>query len=352
MKILAIDLGKFKSVACIFNSDTREHGFTTVASTPQAMHDLFVEHEPDRIVIEPGPQAGWMCDLAASIEIEIQVANTNKDAWRWRNVSRKTDRDDALKLAMMSASNELEFVHVPARNVRQWRSFIAYRHTLVRRRTAIKNSIRAILHMQGLSMPGGKNGWTQRSIRALAQLAQPLIDAPKDELWRGQLSIELQTLAHHQELVEQVEAKLQKLAQADDRVQLLQTIPGVGPRLGELIVAVIDDAKRFKNGKQVGAYAGLVPKLNESSTIQRQGRITKQGHRLLRALLTEVSWLMRRYNGHFRAVFDSVCRGCKTRRKIAITATARRLLVCCWAMLRDNAAWRDPQAKARGACTT
>ena len=76
--------------------------------------------------------------------------------------------------------------------------------------------------------------------------------------------------------------------------------------------------------------------------MKRQGRITGQGNKLLRALLVEVSWLMRRYNGYFRNVFDRVCRGSKTRRKIAVIAVARRLLICCWAMLRDGTRWRAP----------
>jgi transposase len=40
----------------------------------------------------------------------------------------------------------------------------------------------------------------------------------------------------------------------------LQTIPGVGPRLGELVVAVIADPHRFKNVRQVSSYAGLTPR--------------------------------------------------------------------------------------------
>lgn len=110
------------------------------------------------------------------------------------------------------------------------------------------------------------------------------------------------------------------------------------------MVAIIDDPRRFKNAKQLGAYAGLVPRQIESGTMKRTGRITGRGNKLLRSLLVEVAWLMRRYNDALSAVFDRVCRGSRTRRKIAVVATARRLLVTCWAMLRDGTRWRDPQA--------
>jgi transposase len=167
-------------------------------------------------------------------------------------------------------------------------------------------------------------------------------------LWRGQMHVELQALEQVEGLITQVEAKLEALSAADERVQRLRTIPGVGPRLAETLVAVIDDPKRFKNGRQVGAYAGLVPRQFESGTMKRSGRITGRGHRLLRALLVEVSWLMQRYNGVLRATFARVCRGSKTRRKIAVVATARKLLVICWAMLRDQTVWREPAAASPG----
>ena len=345
-KILAIDLGKFKSVACLYDVEGGTHRFMTLPTAPPTFRELFVSYGPDRVVIEIGSQAGWICDWAEALGIEIQVANTNHEAWRWKNTKRKTDRDDALKLARLSAMDQLPSVMVPCSRVRQWRSLISYRHTLVRRRTAIKNRIRSIIDRQGLLWPSGKSGWTRAALAELERMTQPMDEVDVDTLWRGQLGVELQSLQHQEVQVALVERKLDALGAADKRVKLLRTIPGVGPRLAELVVAVIDDPKRFKNGKQVGAYAGLVPRQYESGTMQRQGGITGQGNRLLRALLVEVGWLMQRYNPHFRDVFDRVCRHNKGRRKIAVIAVARRLLICCWAMLRDGTPWRPPDVKS------
>ena len=341
-RILAIDLGKFKSVACDYEPVTGEHTFTTIPTRPDAMHDLLAEKSPERLVIEVGSAAGWVKDLAEAMGIQVQVANPNHDAWRWKNIKRKTDQDDALKLAQLSCMNQLPTVQLPGAKVRQWRSLIGYRWTLVGRRTAIKNHIRAVLDRQGLTHPSGKSGWTDKSVAGLKLMSRPIAEAGADELWRGQLHIELQALELVQGLIDQVEAKLEAIASADERVRRLQTIPGVGPRLSELVVAVLDDPKRFTNGKQVGAYAGLVPRQYESGTMSRQGRITGRGNPLLRALLVEVAWLMRRYNPALASIFERVCGASKSRRKIAAVATARRLLVICWAMLRDGTGWREP----------
>ena len=76
-------------------------------------------------MIEIGPSAGL------ALEIEVEVANTNHQAWRWRSSRRKTDPLDALKLAQLSAMNQLPTVYMPSLQVRQWRSLITYRHTPV-----------------------------------------------------------------------------------------------------------------------------------------------------------------------------------------------------------------------------
>jgi transposase len=342
MRILAIDLGKHKSVACDFESVGNDHAFVKVRTRPQELHDLMVEREPDRVVIEVGNQAGWVQDLCEALQLPVQVANPNHEGWRWKNAKRKTDRDDALKLARLSAVDQLPTVELPSAEVRQWRALIEYRAKLVNRRTAIRNSIRSLLDRQGLSMPGGKRGWSRAARERLEEMSRPIEEASSEELWRGQLAMELEALRQAEGLLDQVEAKLDAIAVADERVRRLQTIPGVGPRLAETVVAVLDDPRRFASRKQVAAYAGLVPRQFESGASSRTGGITGAGHKLLRALLVEIAWLMRQHNAYLGRVFDQVTGGVKARRKIAAVATARRLLVICWAMLRDGTEWNPP----------
>jgi hypothetical protein len=53
-RIVAVDLGKFNSVACVYEHSTQQHVFTSVATTPQALHDLLAEHagdDPSRVHI-------------------------------------------------------------------------------------------------------------------------------------------------------------------------------------------------------------------------------------------------------------------------------------------------------------
>lgn len=341
MKILALDLGKSKTVACIYESQTAEHRFERFGTTADGINDLLDREDPQRVVIEVCTIAGWVSDVVR--EMELEVANPTHEAWRWKNVKRKTDRDDALKLAQLSAMRQLPTVYMPARGVRHWRSLIAYRQGLVRRRTAIKNHIRAVLDREGLAWPAGKKGWTHKALQALRDDACPMDDAGADSLWRAELFEELRQYDAVGRSMAEVEFKLDALGKANAQVRRLRTIPGVGPRLAEAVVAIIDDPHRFQNGKQVGCYAGLTPRQYQSGAADRQGRISGAGNHGLRSLLVEVSWLGLRHNDWMGEVYERVCRGSASRKKLAIVAVARRLLIRCWAMMRDETDWQPTE---------
>jgi transposase len=342
MMILSIDLGKAKSLFCWFDSNNQSHSLKTVASTPQVFHDCITERQVDRVVIEVCDMAGWVKDLCDTLSIPIQVANVNTEGWRWKNIKSKSDKTDVLKLARLSSMDQLPTVHLPDRVTRHWRSLILFRHKLIERRTAIKNAIHALLVQEGLAMKAGKEAWKEQSLARLRKLAKPISDCSKDELWSGHLSMELKQLDELEEQIALLDRKLDELGDADARVIRLKTIPGVGPRLSELVVSVIDDPKRFKNARQISSYAGLVPRRYQSGQMDRSGRISKAGCGKLRKLLLEIAWGMLKHNDHGRQVFARISKGQKTRRKQAAVALARRVLVWCWAMLRDGTDWRDP----------
>jgi transposase len=229
---------------------------------------------------------------------------------------------------------------MPSPEVRQWRELINYRQTLIKRRTMLKNCIRATLTRIGLNLADGHKGWTQQSLQYLHELATVQDGRP----WRAALAEELLQLDLMERSLVRIAGELARLAHKDERVQLLETIPGVGPRLAETIVAVIDDPHRFRRGGQVASYVGLTPRQFQSGSMNRQGGISGQGHRVLRSMLVQVAWLGLRHNRWMLEVYERVRRGSDARKKIAIVAVARRLLIRCWAMMRDGVRWRSVQS--------
>ena len=362
MLILAIDLGKAKSLACWYRTDDATHEFRAVPTRPGDFRTLLAGRPVDRVVVEICDAAGWVVDLCRVLGIPAQVANTNQEAWRWKNVKNKCDRGDGLKLARLSAMDQLSLVHVPEKAVREWRSLILYRHKLVDRRTSVRNAIHSILVAQGKAIPGRRSAWSDDTMSKVAALAKPLCECTTmEELWRGHLKLELEHLDELCRRVVELDRKLDALGEADARVRRLRTIPGVGPRLSELVVAMIDDPNRFADARQVSAYAGLVPRRYQSGEVDRSGRISKAGCGKLRKLLTEIAWGMLRHNPHGAEVFNRISKGQKTRRKQAAVALGRKVLCWCWAMLRDGTEWRVPAPRERAthnavpppaACTT
>jgi transposase len=341
MKILAIDLGKYNSVACSFDTATNQSEFETIATQRWAIELLLSQTNPDQIVIETSSITGWVHDFCRSLGYPVLVANPSAEAWRWKNVKRKTDKDDALKLAKLTALEQVSAVHVPVAERRQYRLGVKYRKTLVNRINRIQNHIRALFDHQGISIPGRHRAWTAAGIETLSQYRKSLAECQLDEFWRGELDLELQSLDTLWQQLQQVDEQLEKVAKQDEQVQLLQTIPGVGRRTAEVIVAALDNPHRFQNARQVSAYAGLVPDQRQSGQTNRLGRITCRGSRILRSALVEVAWVMLRYNSWAESIYQRICGGQKTRKKIAIIAVARKLLVRCWAMLRHKQPWQD-----------
>src|SRR5687768_3373785 len=199
-RILAIDLGKFNSVACAYDSIAHEHSFSSLQTTPERVHDLLVAHAtPDPadtlLVIETCDVSGWVHDIAAALGMQTAIANPSHEAWRWSRVKRKTDRDDALKLAKLTLLRQLPVVHMPSPRQRQRRRLVHHRRVLVERRTAIMNQVRSIYSQQGLSLPPRGKCWTKQGVKQLHADARPF-DRCDDvlDLWRGRLFVELQQL--------------------------------------------------------------------------------------------------------------------------------------------------------------
>jgi transposase len=82
-----------------------------------------------------------------------------------------------------------------------------------------------------------------------------------------------------------IDKEIEALVKADETARRLTTIPGVGPVTASAIVATVQDASAFANGRDFAASLGLTPRQRSTGGKQRLGRITKMGDRYLRKLL-------------------------------------------------------------------
>jgi transposase len=291
---------------------------------------------------------------------------------------RKNNRFDAGKLGKLLYLDVVPAVHVPKLDVRQWRGAIEFRHRLLGRRVALKNQIKGLL--RGLHIEAPRGLWSRKGMKWLKELGKELGKEPAsdqaenevvdqktdpaskqkadqtaaptpvirlsgmDALRRDLLGEELGEINGK---IKRVEIELAKIADKHPGVQLLMTIPGVGIRTAEAVVAYVDKIERFSRMKQLGTYFGLVPCQDASANVNRLGHITREGPATVRKMLCEAGWQAVRRSRKIRGWFDRIVGNDPDRRKIANVAVARKLIVVMGAMLRSGEAWRE-QDQAEG----
>jgi transposase len=290
-----------------------------------------------QVCYEASSGYGALYELLVPLATRVVVAHPGLLRLIYRS-RRKNDRVDAERLAKLLFIDQVPTVHVPPARVRSWREMINFRHRLIAKRTRAKNGLRGLLRNAGIKAPARPGLWTAKGLAWLQSLEFP---QPLGALQRDLLVEEIQNLSKQ---VRRVEAELKRIADNEPAVWQLQSIPGIGLRTAEALVAFLDAPQRFARAKAVGSYLGLVPCQDQSGDSNRLGHITKTGPAVARQLLTEAAWQAIRRSPTVRVWFERVRRNDPDRKKIAIIATAHYLARAMWAMLRDGTVWKEDPA--------
>lgn len=297
---------------------------------------------PIAVCYEASCGYGHLHDHLAGIAARVVVAHPGRLRLIFKS-KRKNDRVDARKLALLLMLDQVPEVHVPDVNIRDWRGLIEYRMRLVNDRTQVKNRLRSLFREHGVALPAGKGLWTKKGVAALSGRTLP---TPAANLRRDMQVDQLNRLSDQ---IKRIEQELKSLADRHPGVALLRSIPGVGPRTAEAVVAYIDRPHRFRRNKCVGSYFGLVPSQDQSADRNRLGRITKEGPRTVRRLITEAAWQSVRRSASMRAYFDRILGDDPQRKRIALIASAHYLLRIMLSMLKSGEPWRHDRREARAA---
>jgi len=270
-------------------------------------------------------------DELAAFASQVTMAHPGQLRLIFR-AKRKNDRVDARKLATLLYLDQVPAAYVPPLDVRHWRELIEFRRRLVNQRTACKNQIRALLRSAGVAAV--TKLWTRSGQQWLSELELP----SRSQRLRRDLMQE--RLRHLDQEIRHATSELDHIGSRHPGVVLLRTIPGVGARTAEAVVAYIDRIERFGRTGQVASYFGLVPSQDASAGTNRLGHITKQGPATARQYLVEAAWQAVYRCPEARVRYDRICKGDPKRRKTALVATAHWLLRCMTAMLRTGEVWR------------
>jgi transposase len=194
--------------------------------------------------------------------------------------SQKNDAADAAAICEAATRGHMRFVALKSVDQQSVLALHTVRSGLVKHRTALSNQIRALLAEFGVVVPKGLS-------QLKAQLPLVLADQGSElsALVRQLVHLLQDQLAQLQEAVAQLERQIRQWANQDEGAKRLQQIPGIGPISASALVASVADARQFKDGRQMSAWMGLVPRQHSSGGKSVLLGITKRGDKYLRTLL-------------------------------------------------------------------
>src|SRR5207253_4120151 len=290
----------------------------------QFYRQLQVRGKKVRVGMEASGHARWFERLLTELQFELWIGDAA--AIRSKRVRKqKTDRQDAQLILQLLLEDRFPRIWIASWENRDLRQLLWHRHRMVQARTRIMNQLQAVALNEGLRCK--KRLWRDAGREQLESF--PL--APWASRRRRDLLELLDRLSPTiAELTQAIEQEVEKCPEA----QRLMTHPGVGALTALAFVLIIGKAERFRCGKQMASYLGLVPLEESSGNRRRLGHITKQGSSMLRFLLVEAAQVSVRSLPEWRSKYFHLV--LRRGRKIAKVAMARRLAVQLFWMMRKE----------------
>jgi transposase len=286
--------------------------------------DLAAQGMRVRVGMEASGQARWFERLMGELQFELWIGDAAEIRTK-RVRKQKTDRQDAELLLKLLVEDRFPRIWVPGWENRDLRQLLWHRHRMVQMRTRVMNQLHVVALNEG--------------VRRKKALWRPAGRAQLDSLvlapWASRRRQDLL------ELLDQLTPKIQQLTRALEQevekrpvARRLMTHRGVGPLTALAFELLIGTPERFRCGKQIACYLGLVPSEESSGERRRLGHITKQGSSRLRFLLVEAAQVTVRSDPEWRRRYFHLA--LRRGRKIAKVAMARRLAVRLYWMWRQG----------------
>lgn len=353
-----LDIHKKVIVATVLTPDLAEtRSFGTVTEELLALGDWLMACRVTHVAMEAtGVYWKPVMNLLESYEFTaVWVVNPQQIKGM---PGRKTDVQDSYWIAYLLRLGALKGSYIPSRPQRELREIVRYRKSLIQLRATEANRIQKVLEGANVKLGSvitdilGVTG--QRILAALAagetdpvalaQLADGRIRASQEDLAAALRGV----VQRHQQLMLRVQLELitfldrqiatlnteitARLANFDDALTRLETIPGVGRRTAETIIAEVGvDRQRFPSARHLSSWAGFSPGQNESAGKTHPAR-TRKGSKALREALVEAGQAAGKTKTYLGAVYHHLAgrRG----KKRAAMATGRHILIAAYAILK------------------
>lgn len=367
-RVAGLDVHKSSVTACAERVDRGEviaekRRFSTTVRGVGELGDWLISRGVTHVMME-STGVYWKPVFYGLEDVIDDVVLVN--AHHVKNVpGRKTDMADAEWLADLAAHGMVRASFVPPPPVRELRELTRFRKQLVKMRTQEIQRLEKVFQDAGIKFTSVASAVWLRSSEAmiealiggetdpvvLAGLAKGKLVAKREQLeeamanrWQSVHSVIAAQLATH---IRELDVKIAELSAEIARrclrwshqIELLCTVPGVGTRIAESIIAETGaDMSQFPTADHLAAWAGLAPGNHESAGKNRQVR-TRLGNQTIKTVMIEAAKAGTRTDGFLRARKARLAR--RRGPNKATVAIARTQIVGIWHMLTNNEPWRD-----------
>jgi len=364
-----LDVHKKTVVACVMLTDDQgkcqkeTRTFGTMTTDLLALSDWLQEHGVTHVAIESTGE--YWKPVFNLLEGSFEVLLVNPQHVK-AVPGRKTDVSDAEWLADLLRHGLLQASFIPPVPQRELRDLTRFRSTFIRERATLVNRLQKVLEGANIKLAAVASnvmGVSGRAILAaiveghsdpetLADLAQGRLREKREQLVKA---LQGRVKAHHRfilaELLCQIDSLEETIARFDqiieeyctpfeEAVALLDTIPGVGREVAEVIVAEIGtDMSRFPTAAHLASWAGVAPGNNESGGKRRSAQ-TRKGNKQLGVALNQAAHAAARTkNTYLAAQYHRLAR--RRGKKKAIMAVAHSILVIAYHLIQRKEPYRD-----------
>jgi len=278
MKVTTVGLELAKNVFQLYAVDKKGKCVFNKRLKRKALLAFFANLEPCLVGMEAtGSAHHWAREL---IQLGHTVRLMGPQFVKPYRKGSKNDSNDAIAICEAVARPDMHFVSVKTKEQQDIQAIHRIRQRLVADRTAKANQTRGLLAEYGVIVPYGINR-LRKALPLILEDAENGLSALVRELFED-LYCQLREL---DDKVATYDQKIKQVFMASPACQRLAKVEGIGPAIATAMVAAVGDAKNFKNGRQLAAWLGLVPRQHSSGDRYKLLSITKRGDRYLRTLL-------------------------------------------------------------------
>lgn len=271
---IAVDLAK--SVFEVAVSDLPGRVSERKRLTRSGMAAFFVNRPAAVVVMEAcGSAHHWGRELQ-KLGHEVRLLPPARTA-KYR-IGNKTDRANAD--ALLEANRNEKILAVPVKTIPQQALSAVHRirFAWMGTRTARLNALRAVLREVGIALPEGAK-------IVLAGVSEAIAGGRIPEELHSLLLVSMAEIRQLEENVKECDRLLARMARSIPIARALQDIPGIGPLGSTALIPAVGDPKRFRSGRKMSAFFGLVPRKYSSGNRKYLGSITKRGDAYVRTLV-------------------------------------------------------------------